>query len=436
MNKQLLFLWVLTILFGTSSLTELPQGKTTPSLTREPGTKLAKDSEDSSKGSAKLDKDAEIIKKLEESLLNSFGLDEKPNVDKSQVKIHPYMFQLYNLKVKENLEEAEEVSEDRRESKASSKFTPQAILANTVRSFTHIESPEDKFHPEHKMLFRFDVSSIPAREILQGAELRINYSPPPSVEKILETYDKDTISNLHVNRRKWSKNELIYLTRINVFDVVRPSKGSRDHVHRLIDTSVIDVRMNSTVSLDVSPSLKRWLSKPQTNYGFYVEVNPLKFDSSVVKDASHVRLRRSISQDDDAWSEKQPLLIVHTDDPKLAKREKRNTKNSVFKRPHCRRYNMYVDFRKVDWDTWIVAPPGYDAFFCQGECPYPLAKHMNATNHAVIQNIIHSKNPARVPAPCCVPIKHSAISMLYLDRDKKVVLKTYQDMIVESCGCH
>lgn len=303
-----------------------------------------------------------------------------------------------------------------------------------LTSFT--ESPEDKFHPEHTMLFRFDVSSIPEREILRGAELRINYLPHPFLLKMNETSDNNIFSSVQVNRRKWSKDELIYLTRINVYDVLRPSKGSHDHIHRLIDTSVIDARVNNTVSLDVSPALKRWLSKPHTNYGVYVEVNPLVPESTVVKDANHVRLRISVNQDYDEWSEQQPLLIVHTDDTELSKREKRNAPISAIKRSHCRRYNMYVDFRKVDWDTWIVAPPGYDAFFCYGECPYPLAKHMNATNHAVIQNIIHSTKPSRVPPACCVPIKHSAISMLYLDRDKKVVLKTYQDMIVESCGCH
>ena len=98
-------------------------------------------------------------------------------------------------------------------------------------------------------------------------------------------------------------------------------------------------------------------------------------------------------------------------------------------------YNYCAINAQVDWNSWIVAPAGYEAYFCHGACNYPLAAHMNHTNHAVIQSMVHSTYPNRVPSPCCVPVNHSPISMLYVDPDKKVTLKTYQHMIVESCGC-
>ena len=40
-----------------------------------------------------------------------------------------------------------------------------------------------------------------------------------------------------------------------------------------------------------------------------------------------------------------------------------------------------------------------------------------------------------MPAPCCVPTALSAISLLYVDDDDKVVLRNYRDMVVEACGC-
>ncbi|MCL4156983.1 UNVERIFIED_CONTAM: hypothetical protein GTU68_067358 [Idotea baltica] len=283
------------------------------------------------------------------------------------------------------------------------------------------------------MLFRFDVSSVPAKDVLQGAELRLVHLRHPAIAA------PPLNATFRPPRRRWSKDELGFLQRVNVYDVVRPSRGALDPVHRLLDTRVIDARLNDTLSLDVSPALKRWMTRPRANHGLFVEVVPVRSRTTHFADARHVRLRRDTPQgatrSQQEWAEQQPILVVHTDDPEAKPREKRSSPVPAYKRPHCRRYNFYVDFRKVDWITWIVAPPGYDAFFCQGECPYPLAKHMNATNHAVIQNIIHSRYPNRVPSACCVPIKHSAISMLYLDKDKHVVLKTYQDMIVESCGC-
>ena len=90
---------------------------------------------------------------------------------------------------------------------------------------------------------------------------------------------------------------------------------------------------------------------------------------------------------------------------------------------------------QVGWNDWIVAPPHYDAHYCHGECPFPLADNLNATNHAIVQTLVNSVNPSAVPRACCVPTELSPISMLYLDEYEKVVLKNYENMVVEGCGC-
>ena len=58
---------------------------------------------------------------------------------------------------------------------------------------------------------------------------------------------------------------------------------------------------------------------------------------------------------------------------------------------------------------------GYDAFVCHGECSFPLNSHLNATNHAIVQTLVHLMDPETVPKPCCAPMKLSGISVLYLD---------------------
>lgn len=37
---------------------------------------------------------------------------------------------------------------------------------------------------------------------------------------------------------------------------------------------------------------------------------------------------------------------------------------------------------------WIIAPEGYAANYCDGECSFPLNAHMNATNHAIVQTLV------------------------------------------------
>ncbi|KAM6973560.1 bone morphogenetic protein 16 [Aplochiton taeniatus] len=103
-------------------------------------------------------------------------------------------------------------------------------------------------------------------------------------------------------------------------------------------------------------------------------------------------------------------------------------------RARCRRHPLYVDFNEVGWHKWIIAPSGYDAFFCLGECRFPLADHMNSSSHAMVQTLVNSVNGA-VPRACCVPTSLSPIALLYLDPQDRVVLKNYQDMVVEGCGC-
>lgn len=37
---------------------------------------------------------------------------------------------------------------------------------------------------------------------------------------------------------------------------------------------------------------------------------------------------------------------------------------------------------------WIIAPEGYAAYYCEGECAFPLNSYMNATNHAIVQTLV------------------------------------------------
>ncbi|KAM8960581.1 growth/differentiation factor 3 [Pelodytes ibericus] len=101
----------------------------------------------------------------------------------------------------------------------------------------------------------------------------------------------------------------------------------------------------------------------------------------------------------------------------------------------CRKRSFYIDFKDVGWHNWVIAPRGYMANYCHGECPYPLTELLKGTNHAVLQTLVHSTEPEITPLPCCAPTKLSPISMLYYDNNDNVVLRHYEDMVVDECGC-
>lgn len=45
------------------------------------------------------------------------------------------------------------------------------------------------------------------------------------------------------------------------------------------------------------------------------------------------------------------------------------------------------------WQDWIIAPEGYAAYYCEGECAFPLNSYMNATNHAIVQTLVSGAHP-------------------------------------------
>jgi len=119
----------------------------------------------------------------------------------------------------------------------------------------------------------------------------------------------------------------------------------------------------------------------------------------------------------------------------LKKRSRGTKSKRRRKKESCRRKPLYVDFNQLGWSNWVIAPKGYQAYFCQGLCEFPIDNHLKPTNHATVQTILNSVAPSLAPQACCSPNKFSAISILYIDRSDNIVYKRYEDMVVERCGC-
>ncbi|KYN10934.1 Protein DVR-1 [Trachymyrmex cornetzi] len=100
----------------------------------------------------------------------------------------------------------------------------------------------------------------------------------------------------------------------------------------------------------------------------------------------------------------------------------------------CTRHELYVDFHDIGLSSSIIAPAGYSAYQCKGVCEPPLSQNQRPTNHATIQAIVH-KMAKGVERPCCVPTKLLSTSILFYDDNENVVLKMYEDMIADHCGC-
>jgi len=328
---------------------------------------------------------------VEAQLLKALGMRRRPK--NSKIVIPEYMVKMYEAQSGLQFETTNFAS--------TGKLTGSA---NTLRSLSAINVVAGEVsESKSRTFFKFDMRHWPQEE-LKAAELRLNLKP----------------SNILPRRRLYT---------VSVLEVVSARRGEAP-VLRTLDTKRVDAGDGVTegwYTMDVLPAVARWASEGRAHGGLVVEIRPVNKNKGAGVTS---------------WALEHPTVLVYTDDGGDGNRMKRDTtprrKNRKKKRrrkTNCRRHPLYVDFMDVGWNDWIVAPPGYHAYFCHGECPFPMADHLNSTNHAIVQTLVNSVNPSAVPRACCVPTDLSPISMLYLDETDKVVLKNYKDMVVEGCGC-
>lgn len=128
---------------------------------------------------------------------------------------------------------------------------------------------------------------------------------------------------------------------------------------------------------------------------------------------------------DSALLQLQPNVIYDT-----PSRVRRNVKSEP-----CKRMPLFVDFKDIGWDTWIIQPLGYEAYECNGVCSPPMTSEVSPTKHAIVQSLLNIKSPKKVSRACCVPTKLEPISLLYHENGVVTFKHKYEGMVVAECGC-
>uniref|UniRef100_A0A4W3HFY9 Bone morphogenetic protein 8a n=1 Tax=Callorhinchus milii TaxID=7868 RepID=A0A4W3HFY9_CALMI len=288
--------------------------------------------------------------------------------------------------------------------------------ADTIMSFVNgVEQTEDTFHHKTQWKeFKFDLTRIPRGEMVTAAEFRI-----------YKTSNESFPGNLTLH--------------VTVYQVLQ----------EFHDRSVSKVLGRTLTLFDITATSNDWLMNPHYNLGLRLFVET-EGGGSVDPGSAGLVGRRGPRT-------KRPFMVTFfraSQAPvrtiRAANRRKGRKKygerpscerlpgtfgNSLKQTQVCKRHDLYVSFRELDWQDWIIAPEGYEAFYCDGDCSFPLGSHMNASNHAIVQALVHLMKPDAVPKPCCAPTKLSATSVLYFDDKYNVILKKYRNMVAKSCGC-
>lgn len=198
------------------------------------------------------------------------------------------------------------------------------------------------------------------------------------------------------------------------------------------------------LTIDITSCLQQWISRPVTNQGIYITVTR----KSMLKEVDLQQI--GILYND--TEELRPFAVAFLQNQnqimlRAARGIRLSTPNSFeymlnsFQPQYttdnnCKRHSMTITFKALNWQDWVVAPEGYTAHYCYGECNFPLLYNMNATNHAIVQSLVHMIDPYRIPKPCCAPTLFNNMSLLYFLDEENVTLQKYTDLLVKSCGCH
>ncbi|CAN9512511.1 unnamed protein product [Ophioblennius macclurei] len=378
-------------------------------------------------------------REIQREILSILGLPHRPrpHVRTTNIAAPMFMLDLYNAVSADAPTHGYPVYKPALPTQSYPVVTPQDNRfldeADTVMSFANlVEQDQDPLFRRHSREFRFDLSRIPEGEAITAAELRIY---------------KDFIQERHENKT----------FRVSVYQVQQDPADSEVKL-LLLDQQNIWASDESWLVFDLTTTSNLWLVKPEQNLGLHLFVEDIHGQRRSPRLAGLVTGSR--------LQDRQPFLVVffkanqvrfrsvrsaHGHKGRQSNRSKpQKTAQDAAKaveaatvsdalglsKEGCKKHELYVSFKDLGWQDWIIAPEGYSAYYCEGECAFPLNSQMNATNHAIVQTLVHFINPEAVPKPCCAPTQLHGISVLYFDDSSNVILKKYRNMVVRACGCH
>lgn len=193
--------------------------------------------------------------------------------------------------------------------------------------------------------------------------------------------------------------------------------------------------------LDVTTTVRTWYSEGDSHKlrllidcsgcSDYVKVYLFKDYDKTTETGSNTNSNGPVIVDPN-----KPFLIIHTD-PEIGKRVRRRALDcSGALKGQCCKQRFYVSFQTLGWDDWIIAPHGYFANYCRGDCGGTHRTpdtYINYYTHVIEEYRKMDKFSGM--QPCCAPLKFSSMSLIYFGPDSNIIKRDLPKMVVDECGC-
>ena len=279
--------------------------------------------------------------------------------------------------------------------------------ADTVISFFNYDHDRswNRIHEEFKIKFK---TKFNPQDDVQGGELKIFKRLP---------------RNKNITHANCSMSVFLIL-----------SDGGTKHIDKLN----VNASESGWLTFNITAAIKLWALFPLSNHGLMVVVRHAHETLSphyfgIVSTRGNLGKRPYLV----GFVTTNRVLSPFTHEVSGSLRQRRAAKKYQPQGSSnaCKLKKFYVDFRDVGLHNTIIAPKGYDMFFCKGTCSYPLESE-KSTLHAELQSLLSIDPNSGVSDPCCVPGNLKSVNLLFFNNEGNIVLKNHPDMIATSCVCH
>ena len=130
-----------------------------------------------------------------------------------------------------------------------------------------------------------------------------------------------------------------------------------------------------------------------------------------------------------------PFVVIKITEKKQRSERKRRSYavNCAPGYEKCCRRRLYVNFKEIKWQDWIIEPAGFEVNYCEGRCTGTGV--LSARSHAYVKQRLMGNNKHSYLTVCCVPVKFSSLTLLHYDEEGLIHKTVLKNMTVEKCGC-
>ncbi|GAA6235080.1 inhibin beta A chain [Lates japonicus] len=312
-------------------------------------------------------------------------------------------------------------------------LVPRAALLNAIK----------KLHVGHVA----EDGSVEIQEDSRGPGAPTPLEPPSEIITFAEPGDSPDTVTFDISKEGGGSS---VVEQANVWIFLKMSKGNRmkgkvmlrllqlhreDEEEECVSEKMVDTRRSGWHTLAVHRIVQTLIDRSSSSLSLRVSC-PLCAEAGASPVLTPANGERATGRD----QSHRPFLMValRVREEAMQRRVKRGLECDGKIRVCCKR-QFYVNFKDIGWNDWIIAPSGYHANYCEGDCPNHMASlsgsslsfHSTVINHYRMRGY----SPFQNIKSCCVPTRLRAMSMLYYNEEQKIIKKDIQNMIVEECGC-